>query len=121
MKIYKIILIVTILFSLSCKKKETIPEGVLGKDKMVDLLIDIHLAEAVYSKRYQLDLSERNFSEDLYLSVCEKNDIDPERLEKSIFYYGKHPDQYEEIYDQVLNKLNEMEEMAKSDGKLITP
>lgn len=121
MKLYKIILIITILFSLSCKKKETIPEGILGKEKMVDMLIDIHLAEAVYSKRYQLDLSGKNFSEDLYFSLCKKNGVDPEIFEKSIFYYGKHPVQYEAIYDQVLNKLNEMEDMAKSEGKKIAP
>jgi hypothetical protein len=121
MKLSKIIIIVVMLFSLSCKDKEAVPEEIIGKDKMVELLIDIHLSEAVYGRRYQLDLSGKNFSEDLYLSVCEKHNVNPKLFEESVFYYGTHPKNYESIYDEVLNRLNEMEDVAKSEGKLVKP
>jgi hypothetical protein len=121
MRIFKIIIIGIILISQSCKKKETIPEDIIGKELMVELLFDIHLAEAIYSCRYQLDLSGKNFSEDLYFSVCKKHGVDHELFEKSVFYYGKHPQIYEAIYDEVLNRLNELEDITKNKGKMITP
>lgn len=105
----------------SCLTRQKVPEHILGKEIMVELLIDVHLSSAIFAQRYRLDLPRKNFSEDLYLSVCEKHSIDPERFAESVYYYGKNPKFYQEIYDEVLNRLNELEETTKNEEEKFQP
>jgi hypothetical protein len=53
--------------------------------------------------------------EDLYLSICKKHNADRETIEKSLLFYGQHPKIFLPVYDEVLNRLNEMEVKAKND------
>lgn len=94
---------------------DNLPDGVLPRKKMVPILVDIHLSEAINNQRYNLSLNKDSLPEDLYLSICKKYKIDRAMIEKSLIYYGKHTREYIPVYDEVLNVLNEMEVKAKND------
>ena len=85
------------------------------------MLVDIHLSEAINGQRFRLDQTTKNFSNDLYFSVCKKHNVDPDVFAQSVLYYGKHPEKYDAIYDQVLNRLNEMEEDVKKEEPKLKP
>jgi len=114
----KIISLLVILTLFSCFK-EKIPEGILPEEKMVPLLVDLHLTEPIHAQRFALGLPDSSAMEDLYLSFLKKHKVNPKQFEKSVYYYGKHPDQYKEIYNKVLDRLSEMEVKIKQENPSI--
>jgi len=92
-----------------------LPDGILSKKKMVRILVDIHLSEAINNQKFNISLIRDSLPEDLYLSVCKKYKIERTVVEKSLLYYGKHTREYLPIYEEVLDVLSEMEVKAKSD------
>lgn len=90
-----------------------VPKGILTDREITPILIELHLAEAIYNQRYALEITRENYQEDLYLTILKKHKLDRTVFEASVLYYGKHPDKYKPIYDEVLNHLNEMEVKAK--------
>jgi len=112
MRYYLIILMV--ILTLSCSKNR-VPKGILKEKEITPVLVEIHLAEAIFAQRYSQETTRENYQEDLYLSILRKYKIDQKVFEKSVLYYGKHPDKYKLVYDEVLNRLAEMS--AKSRAK----
>ncbi|HEY3388149.1 MAG TPA: DUF4296 domain-containing protein [Prolixibacteraceae bacterium] len=100
-----IILIAALAFSCSSNK---VPKGILTDKEITPVIIELHLAEAIYTQRHSAETNRENFQEDLYLSILKKHKLDQKVFEASVFYYGQHPDKYKPIYDEVLNQLNEM-------------
>jgi hypothetical protein len=94
---------------------EHLPDGILPPKKMVPILVDMHLSEAIYNQRFNISLTRDSLPEELYLSICRKYKIERSVIEKSLLYYGKHTDAYIPIYDQVLDVLSELQVKAKSD------
>ena len=92
----------------------SVPSGILKEKEIIPVLVDIHLAEGIYAQRYTQKITRLNYEEDLYLSVLKKYKLDQKTLEASVLYYGKHPDQYKPIYDEVLNRLLEMEVKSRA-------
>ncbi|WP_299584086.1 DUF4296 domain-containing protein [uncultured Sunxiuqinia sp.] len=106
------LLILLAVASFSCKEKKGFPEPVnLIKEKqMVDMLYDIHLNEAYASqarydkKRIQVE------SKDLYLSVLEKYGVPDSVFAQSVVFYSSRPKLYDRIYQQVVERLNMLQE-----------
>lgn len=94
---------------------DNLPKGVLPKQKMAEVLVDIHLSEAINNQKYNLSMTRDSLSEDLYLSICRKHKIERSVVEASLLFYGKHSREYIPVYEEVLNILSEMEVKAKSD------
>ncbi len=115
MKKYFYPAMILMMFLLACESSH-LPDGVLTRKKMVPILVDIHLSEAIFNQRFSIAMLKDSLPEDLYLSVCRKYKMDRTVLEKSLHYYGKHTAEFIPIYDQVLNVLSEMEVDAKRDS-----
>lgn len=99
---------------ISCNR-EKLPEGILGKNKMIPILIDIHLSESITNQRFALGLTQDSLPENIYLSICKKHNVDRKILENSLYYYGRNPEKFTKIYNVVVDRLNEMEITAKKD------
>jgi len=106
------LIVLMVILAISCSNNK-IPKGVLTQEEITPIILDLHLAEAIYTQRYTLDNKRENFQEDLYLSILKKYKLDKNAFEASVLYYGKHPDKYKPIYDEVLNRLNEMNVKAR--------
>lgn len=110
MRYFLTILMAIVAFSCSNNK---IPKGILSDKEITPILIELHLAEAIYTQRYSQEITRDNYQEDLYLTILKKYKLDRVAFEASVLYYGKHPDKYKPIYDEVLNQLNEMNVKAR--------
>lgn len=113
MKIRYIYYLLILLVITACNN---LPKGILPAKKMVSVLVDIHLSEAINSQKFNISMTRDSLPEDLFLSICRKHKIERTNLEKSLLYYGKHTREYIPIYNQVLDVLSEMEVKAKSDS-----
>jgi len=111
MKNYLSILLFFLVFACS---KNSVPKGILSEKQITPVLVELHLAEAINTQQFTMEVNRNNFKEDLYLSILKKFKLDRNFFETSILYYGKHPDLYKPVYDEVLNRLNEMEVKNKA-------
>jgi hypothetical protein len=107
----KCLIIVMAVLAFSCSDK--VPKGIMTDEEITPILVELHLAEAIYSQRISLEITRENYQEDLYLTILKKHKLDQKVFEASVLYYGKHPEKYKPIYDEVLNQLNEMEVKAR--------
>lgn len=111
-KVLPILFVALIITLVSCDKSPfEKPENLIPEKKMVEMLIDIHIAEASFQQRkYQDSLVMKSTSADFYYSVLEKYNTPDSVFEKSFIYYASFPKEFERMYRDVTNKLSEMEQ-----------
>jgi len=99
---YFIILVALVMFS--CNNGEDLPpEGVLAKDKMIEVMVEIELTQALIKlKSSTLDtLNERH----LYDEVYNAYDISEEEFNNSLEHYCKYPKLLLSMYRKVIENL----------------
>ena len=81
------------------------PDWVLDENKMVDIIVDLRIADAaVYANS---NMPPRDKVKD-WAFIMEKYHIHDSIFRKSHDYYAGHPDIAEDIYERVIDRLNEM-------------
>lgn len=107
-KVAVILTLCLILFA-SCKKEEP---DVIPKEKMIELLVDIHKSEAVMTlnhSKYPTEDKKRTMRE----AVLMEHNITQEDFDKAIEYYSYNIEEYMEIYDCVIDRLKQENEYVK--------
>ncbi len=103
-------LILLIVFSLfSCKNNKETPDYVIPFDDMVDIIVEIHITDGLLTSnkiRKQLAIQD---STNFYNTIFENHNYTREDFDTSLYYYSKNINQYDLIYDEVLNKLSEIQ------------
>lgn len=96
------------------------PDYVIPRDDMVDLLVDIHTGEGV------VEINRREFGRDslvktLKQSILLKHGVTQQQFDTSLMWYGHHLDEYLEIYDDVIARIEgKIDEMNVSGGSATT-
>lgn len=111
-KKYIVFLIAVTLMVAACEEPVVKkPRKLIPRDKMVEMLTDIHIAESVFQNRRYSGEQILKFTEaDFYYSILKKYNVADSVFEQSLIYYASLPIEYEKIYSRVLDKLNEMEQ-----------
>jgi len=108
LRILVIFAFLSLLFSAACNKNEEIKgKAYIESEVLVDVLVDIHLIDGVtndrkFHRRYDAD------SIDLLSPILEKHDVTRTMFDTTLATYSKHPDLFDQIYADVLIKLNVM-------------
>ncbi len=86
------------------------PENLIKEKQMINMLADMHLAEATYN-HIRYDSTFQNSSSSLfYYSILNKYQVPDTVFEKSYLYYASNPKNFEKMYRKVLDKLSETEQ-----------
>jgi len=109
----KVLIVLVTILVFACSGNRT-PNGIMSEKEITPILVEIHLAEGIYAQRYLEKITRENYQEDLYLSVLKKFKCDRKVFEASLLYYGKYPEKYKLVYDEVLNRLNEMDVKSRA-------
>ncbi len=91
---------------------ERLPDGVIGRDSMVPLLVDIYIVEAYYGVETSYSYDYDSLSPEMvraYDALLAKHGITAAELETSLDYYAHHPEQYNAIHHEVRALLEEEE------------
>lgn len=95
----------------ACTGDNAVPDYVIGKERMVPFLIDIHLTEAKI-KILKVDHdSSMAFFRKLEEEVYQKHQITDSIYMKSYNYYMNHPHLLLEIYESVIDSLSLKEKL----------
>jgi hypothetical protein len=111
MKRQLIILVFLLTGFISCDKLPIEkPENLISKKDMIEMLVDIHIAEATFNHMRYDSLIKKSSSADFYYSVLDKYQLPDSVFEKSFVFYASTPKQFEKMYQDVMNKLSETEQ-----------
>ncbi|MEG0949808.1 MAG: DUF4296 domain-containing protein [Bacteroidales bacterium] len=88
-----------------------VPDGVLNRKQMENVLYEVHVAEGImeeYPAQYRTPESKQQ----LLATVFYDNGITKAEFDSSMVYYGAHLDQYMKIYQKVTERLNAQKDIA---------
>ncbi len=104
----KTFIIIAFVILVSCGKADVkIPAYVIPADSLVDILVDIHTADAYLSiKRRPNTIMEKS---EFYASVLKKHNIDKDRFDTTIRFYISNPGPYKLIYEEVIEEFSKLE------------
>ncbi|MEM8895057.1 MAG: DUF4296 domain-containing protein, partial [Bacteroidota bacterium] len=83
-------LVLVVLAIAGCKGEETAPEHLLGKQEMVDVLIDIHLLEAKLDVMFLEEDSSAVLYKAYEQEIFEKHEINTELYRESYQWHFNH-------------------------------
>lgn len=116
-KYKNIVFLLLVVAFFSCDKEVyKKPKNLISEKEMVDIMVDLHIAEATYHKfRYTKDnwISEVS-SASFYHSILDKYKVSQSNFEESYLYYVSRPKKYNKLYSAVTDKLNAKEESYNS-------
>lgn len=97
-----LILSFLIMSMTGCKSQ---PDGVISHDEMVDLMTDMHKAEAV------IDMNAARFNNDslrkaMRQSVLMKHGVTQAQFDTTLVWYGHNVKQYDKLYEDVIIRLD---------------
>ncbi|KQX15131.1 DUF4296 domain-containing protein [Flavobacterium sp. Root420] len=98
-----VFIILGLFLSVSCKKelvKE--PKRLIEKEKMIDIMYDLSLLEAI---KYQNPLSLDSVNSDPKNFVLKKYKVDSLQFAQSNIYYAADYNTYKEMYDEIGKRL----------------
>lgn len=97
--LFLMVTVVSVL--LSCSRT---PNNVIDSDKMEDLLIDIHKAEA-YMESNKYIAHNKAAQDSIKNKIYAKHNVTKAEFDSSMIWYGANLKEYIEIYDNVINRL----------------
>lgn len=111
----KIVFLLIVVLLSSCIKKFKTPDYVIPHDKMINIIIDLHITDGLLT----VNNVRRNLAKDsirYYNAIFSNYGYTRSDFDTSIYYYSENIDEYDKIYEEVLNRLNEMETNLKQES-----
>ena len=93
------------LFLVACR--EEAPPLLIPEDKLVDVLVDVHLAEASLQNRF--GPVKDSLAQAYYQKIYELHEVEAATFEETMERLRRHPERSERIYEQVMERLSTME------------
>ena len=103
----KINLLILFCLFISCNTtNKQLPDNIISREIFITVLKEAHLAEAAFelSKSKGVETAEKVL-DNTYSEIYSTHNINKDRFEKTLSYYGNHPEELEQIYSKVLNDL----------------
>lgn len=108
------VLFFLLLSLMGCNNTVEKPKNLIDKDKMVDIMYDLSLLEAIKSQNINGGISNQNANAYLY----KKYKIDSIQLVQSNKYYAADVEEYKKMFEEVKSRLDEQ---TKKVGGVTTP
>ncbi|KIO52208.1 DUF4296 domain-containing protein [Flavobacterium hibernum] len=98
-----IVIVLVLFLSVSCKKELVKqPAKLIEKEKMIDIMYDLSLLEAMkYQNPASIDSSETNATK----FILKKYKVDSLQFAQSNMYYAADYDNYKDMFDQIGKRL----------------
>jgi len=107
---YKQVLLLLILLMTfnACETKKSITgKAFIEREVLVNMLVDIHLADGVtndrkFNRKFDVD------SIDVLTPILDKYHVSREKFDTTMYVYTRNPELLDQVYNDVLIKLNVM-------------
>jgi hypothetical protein len=82
-----------------------VPDGLLSREEMADVMTEIHILEARIYKLYLKEDSAENLYRHYENLLLDSLQVPKEKYDKSLEYYFSNPKNFQKVYDQVVDSL----------------
>ncbi|MRX40524.1 DUF4296 domain-containing protein [Flavobacterium sp. LC2016-23] len=111
-----VVIVLVLFFSVSCKKELVKqPKGLIERGKMIDIMYDLSLLEAI---KYQNPLSLDSSDTSQKRFVWQKYKVDSLQFAQSNIYYAAYYDDYKDMFDEIAKRLEKNQRAADSLAKI---
>ena len=97
------------------------PKNLIGKDKMIDILYDISLLEAIKTQNINGGITGKMSNQYIY----KKYKIDSIQFVKSNKYYASNIEEYKKMFEKIKERLNtetlKIDSELKKNGQVVPP
>ena len=100
-----------LMFMFSCKQEE-LPTGIIEKEKMVNVLVDMQITDAQLNQVANIDTMLMQ-AKSRYTFIFKKHAIDSVMFSRSLNYYSLKSVELDKMYQTVIDSLELMKENAK--------
>ncbi|MFO8086207.1 MAG: DUF4296 domain-containing protein [Bacteroidales bacterium] len=104
-----LILLVSCGSQSSRPEKINTPENILSHDKMVDVLVDFHLAESTVKYYTEYGAKPQQIAARIYPEILEKHQISRKEFRNSMDFFTEEPERMQVIYSDVMEQLSSRE------------
>lgn len=95
--------------------KDDKPADLIPQTEMIQVLVDIHVADALVEQKYGAQNPSLPLTNALYTRIYENHHITAAQYKASYKYYEAHPKEMDNMYEQVITELSKKEAvLAKS-------
>lgn len=102
----RLFLVICLFTAAACQRAEEIPSDVISQEAMIEILAELHLAEAkIKSVRINTTDSARNLFAVYELAILNKYGIDSAQYNESKAFYLQHPVLMRKINQALLDTL----------------
>ena len=91
------------------------PDNVLSKSDMADLLVDINIGESVTEMNFR-EYDNDSVKKVLRQSILSAHGVTSEEYDRSIEWYGHNIEKYQEVYEEVIHRLEKRIAEEKVNG-----
>lgn len=106
---FYILLLLIILIPEGCiRKKQISGKEFIPREVFVDVLVDIHLMDGITNDRKFYRRYENVDSIDYLGPILEKHQVTLQMFDTTMYAYSRHPELLDQVYNDVLMKLNIM-------------
>jgi uncharacterized lipoprotein NlpE involved in copper resistance len=102
-----------LILTLACCNRQAHSKDIISEEKMVSLLVETHLSDAILAKDPATVDHKRDMALYVYPSVMEKYGITRAQMDSSVAYYVRNPKIFVRIYDKVIKELERRSEETK--------
>ncbi len=110
MRINHILFFLGLFFLTSCVGKST-PDGIIPRDRMVGLLVQVHIVDGSLINLTQVPDTLYKHGISKYLHLFKTYGTDTTQFKKSLIYYANNSEVYDKMYDDIVKILT-----AKTDS-----
>ncbi len=89
----------------SCADNDPMPEGLIPREKFVEVLVEVQLIEAIYNQNMVRNDDPRSRIARYYRETFEAFGISREEFTATYAWYYRHPHEMMDIYDEVVMLL----------------
>ena len=98
-----------LFFTPACsKKKQSVPDGVLSQQKMIDVFTDLRLAEGSYRVLSQNGISSYNYIDSSYQLIYKTHQVEAWQVDSSLTYYSRNPKELNKIFKAVADNITDL-------------
>ncbi len=115
MRAWLLLFIPAVMFSSCAEQKERKPTYLLDEEKMVSVMVDLHLVETAHNLKVMENDTNNARYEQFMATVFVSNEVRKGQFDSSLFYYSTRTEEMNVIYDKVLERLSELESQVRSE------
>ena len=115
-----ILVVFLLIIPMGCNNNGTITgKAYVPKEVLVDLLVDIHLVDGITNDRKFYRRYKGVDSIDVLGPILDKYQVSKQMFDTTMYQYSRFPKEFDEVYNEVLMKLNIM--MDENDEEASKP